>query len=233
MDVKTKYPKSIHNKQCIGQCRAANTYMLHPVTHATEYFDAPHCPTDQWLNEDGKTQYYDQCHIVTSEEDEPLEKVIPTIHFNPQFFLQFYYNITTFDAAVNFLTTNNLLLTKFRVIECAWRAYSSNVDYIVDTLVAFYIDVIKKHWIRNIMNQVKDLICVSGGKIKFGTCKQSSDDHMVEKTNFFIEKMVTHQNIYRVLQDFAIMDKSNVIMYHDVLLEKFINYFVDKIKELS
>src|SRR5690606_3808512 len=119
--------------------------------------DRPFCPVNEWVDKDpttGKIRSYhiDECYVPTHEKDIQQKEIemnilIPKIDYSCNQFLNIYYNIYSFDDALNWLTeSKTVLLTKMRIIECAWETYGSTIELIDNRLVDFYIEVIKKKW---------------------------------------------------------------------------------------
>lgn len=241
MEKSTKFPISINNKQCIGPCYEPDTIIIHPITlNYITNKQHPFCPTILWFNDETKKyEDGDQCLVSSKlssidKEQIELSYAVPTIYFNCEYFLKAYYDIYSFESAIDWISSNkNPLYTQLRVIDCAWKVFGSNADIINDQLMDFYITIIKKEWIKNLYPQIASFIYVNGNNISL---KQHTDDiqeHQIERINYFFKKILTKQMIYKILQSYIEENKSSWkdIQSHNIEIEKFFaNYIVNKIK---
>lgn len=238
------FPKSINNKQCIGPCYNPGQYIMHPITleYVTDELN-PFCPTERWFNPVKKTyQRLDRCLLPTKKEDMDkmqieLSFVIPTFHFDCEHFLKVYYDIYSFEGAIDWVTENikNPIYSNLRIMDCAWKIYGSNVDVISNQLIDFYIYVIKKEWIKNIYPLVSKYIYIdSSNNIYLKEQDEPSHIKQVEKINYFIKKFINRQTIYNILYSYIEDNKSNwfEIKNHNNLIEEFtIKLILDKINK--
>jgi hypothetical protein len=237
---KKKYPISINNKQCIGPCYEPGTYIIHPITLSyLTHKNKPFCPTMHWFDEKNKTSMNaDICIIPSSKEDIDrhqieLSFIVPTFSFNCDYFLKTYYDIFSFESALDWISNNQSpLYTQLRIIDCSWKVYGSNVDILNDQLIDLYIYIIKKEWIKNIYPVVEKYIYVDQDKIYFSK-NSSTDEYHVEKINFLIKKITTKQFIYKFLNEYINEYKSvwsDIESHNKTMLNFLINFVVRKIE---
>jgi hypothetical protein len=197
-----KYPKSTNNVQCVGPCYKPKTWIIHPITldYITD-LDDPFCPINVQEKKlsNGKIEkyYIDTCNIPTNKTDifkkeMELSMLIPHIDFNSNEFLKIYYNIFSFEDALNWLDKNIHLTinTKIRVIESAIIAYNKTLDIIDFRLVNFFIELIKYKWINYIYNKLNKYINIIDNNIIFDdptNNKLNNEDHLIIRMNFLIE----------------------------------------------
>jgi len=234
-----KFPISINNNQCIGPCYEPNTYILHPISlkHIT-HIERPFCPTQSWIDNNGNMQEIDTCLVATDklEIDQNqinMSFVIPTFYFNCEVFLKTYYDIYSFDDALDWITHNKApLYTNLRIINCAWKVYGLSIDIINDNLIDFYINLIKKEWIKNIYPFIAHYITIDNKNIYFMNNDQDIEKNSVEKINFIIKKFNNKEIIYKVIQSYIDKFSSDwsKIDNHNINIENhLINFLENKI----
>ncbi len=251
-----RYQKSKHNVQCIGPCYKENEAVLHPITLRYITHDKSFCPTNEWVYENkltGKTDtmYLDECYYAPSKkgEKEKFEQdyLFPKIDIDCGKFLGTYYDITSFESAMEWISEHDYmpLYTKLRIMECSWKSFGLDA-MIDDQIVNFYIDIIKKHWIKRLMKKVGKYIHVDSAD---GTIylkknghkrepkdkdKGKSDLYMTEKVNFLVAKLINNNNIYKFLTHYVATNRenwANIVSHHTLLEKTFMSYMVKKIKD--
>lgn len=240
-----KYPIGKNNKQCIGPCYPIGHYAIHPITlKPISNKEHPFCPTEQWFDEsNNQVQYTDVCFVPTKEKDLPknladLNLILPSFHFNHEFFLKAYYNIDSFEKALEYIQINSNLsiYTRLRIMECAWKLYGDKIDIFDEQLIDFYIEVIKKDWIWDIYPKIENYIYVDkDNKIYLKKIKSNENENEIkkytnEKINYFFEKFITKQKIYNILQNFI---KENKKKWRDInsfnlLIEQYLIEYIIK-----
>ena len=239
----SKFPISVNNKQCIGPCYEPGTIIIHPITlNYLTNKQRPFCPTILWYNEESKLyEDGDQCLVASKlstldKENIELSYIVPTIYFNCEYFLKVYYDIYSFESAIDWITNiKSPMYTQLRVMDCAWKIYGSNADIINDQLIDFYIMIIKKDWIKNIYPRIAHYISIDDNANNI-LLKEHNDDiqqYQIERINYFVKKILTKQLVYRVLQSYIEENKSQWkdIQSHNINIEKhFIDHIVNKIK---
>lgn len=245
-----KYPISKNNKQCIGPCYEPGTWIIHPIT--LEYVTNTNhsfCPVNQWEITDPKSgkkfnRTTDECYVPTHEKDISKKEIemnilIPKIDFSCIQFLKIYYDIHSFEDSLTWISINyNIpIFTKLRVMNCSLEAFGSNIDIIDDRLVDFYIEVIKKVWIKDIYPYIKNYIFVDNNKIYLKDNKNNElidDKYVIEKINFFLEKFANKNMIYKFLLKYINKYKhswNNIESHNNELKKYYKKYIIDKIIE--
>ena len=206
-----KYPKSKKNIQCIGPCYPPNKKILHPVTirYESDYHE-PFCPTLQYTDKkSGSTQWTDVCYHVTAKEEDKemvtMNIINPSLAFTSTHFLRVYYNITSFEDALQWLDNNSEApyYTQERIINCAWNSYGDTVKEITTLLIMFYLKLSKKRWMRIILASLNKYLDIKDEEIKFGKVnsnKLTPDTYLkVEKINFLIERLINFHTMQQYL----------------------------------
>jgi len=239
LNIEKKFPKSVNNRQCLAPCFKPGVFITHPITlHSMTHPVKSFCPTEQWWDETYKRhKFIDECYLPTGREEDQKEKIehnilIPTFIFNCESFLKLYYDISSFETALEWLVANNSapILTQLRIIECVWKIYGKDLNVLNSQLIDFYSFLIKKKWIKYIYARVFKFITVENGKIFLSENSDDKETNKVEKINYFIDKFLTRQNIYNVLEEFINENKHNwndIASFNDRILKEFVNYFLN------
>lgn len=221
---KPKYPSSKMNSQCIGPCYYPGTWIVHPLT--LEYIyekNYPFCPTKEWeyVDENGKreTKTYAECYHPTETKDlsgkeYEMNMLVPNISFNDSHFLKIFYNIHTFEDAINWITNNKFMpiLTRQRIINCSWSAYGDNLFSIDNRLVNFYIELAKKLWIEKIYKKINKYVHINDNKVFLGIPDDNNltpKNEIIIRTNFIIDRFINVDEIYKFLTKFLKNYKEN------------------------
>lgn len=234
-----KFPKSKLGFQCIGPCYEANTVISHPIDMRKITTNVPFCPTEGYKIVDRKTgeeevKFYDECYAPTENTDSINNDLsAPDFYFNCTHFLNFYYKLSSFDLALDWIhnNENKPVSTRARIMNCAWAAYSDEVKIIDDRLIPFYIETIKKIWIKDIFRQVSKYILIDDNSIKIGESSENKRKFRVEKINYFLKKFVNHSTLYEFLDNYVQNTNDlNTTFGGDIIKEAFIKYVINKIQ---
>lgn len=241
-----KFPISINNQQCIGPCYPSNKIVLHPITLNYLTNKEPFCPTLRWYDErDHQYKNADICLIPsdTTKMDQQqidLDLIVPTFYFNCEYFLKAYYDIYSFENAIEWISINNKdpLYTLLRIINCSWRVFGPDIDIMNDQLIEFYSNVIKKNWIKDIYPEISKYIYIdSKNKNIFlkevNNIDEPNQKNQIEKINYFNKKFNTSQVILNLLKIYISENKNdwNKIINHNNLIKIYYKKFViNKIK---
>lgn len=190
-----KYPVSKNQFNCIGPCYHPSTWIVHPITlEYTTDKNNSFCPVHQWEHVDKNTGKKtslstDICYPPTENEDLSgkefeINILTPNIDFNDAHFLKIYYNIHSFEDAVEFIDSRKYLpiLTKLRIMNCALNAYGDELTVIYHRTVNFFIEVVEKLWMNDIYNAVKKYVFINDDKIFFDK-PHSNELNKINKTN--------------------------------------------------
>jgi hypothetical protein len=138
------FQTSLSGFKCIGPCYRENTYIKHPVTKNIVTMKHNFCPINPTTVNDNVIEV-DECENITGSFDNNIN--IFRGHFNYSNFLKTFYNISSFQDAINYINTNNVgIYTEKRILNSAWNAYAYNKDNIPKILENFYIDKFKNQW---------------------------------------------------------------------------------------
>ena len=242
-----KYPKSKNNFQCIGPCYQPGTWIVHPLT--LEYIrdiNHPFCPVKEWeyIDPDGKKiiRTTDICYHPTESKDLSgkefeMNILTPNIDFNDKQFLKIFYDIHSFEDAINWIDNKKYSppLTRLRIMDCAWNAYGKNINIIDHRLVDFYIEIAKKKWMPDIYKQLNKYIHINNGKIMFGNPEDnelSPKDDIISRTNFLIDRFINNDEMYKFLIRYLKHRKEdwdNIVSHSTKIKGDLIKYIENKI----
>jgi hypothetical protein len=209
------YPKSSKGFKCLGPCYKPNTWVLHPIIlKLWTNKESPFCPTKRWIDRNPSSQkedvmYFDKCFKSTYDnEDRSIQMniVFPKFGFGCEEFLKMYYNIYSFENGIDWLENNyhTSYYTKIRILECMWAIFGNNKEIINERLMLLYRELIKKYWTNELYNKFKKYVIIDNNeKIYFGKDNMkkilNNDNKKIATVNFLIKKLLTNNNIYKVL----------------------------------
>lgn len=252
------YPVSRQKFKCIGPCYHPGTWIVHPVTlEYTTDKNNPFCPVRQWEYVDKNTNKKislttDVCYPPTENKDLSgkefeINILTPNIDFNDEHFLKIYYNIYSFENAVEFIDTKKYLplLTKVRIMDCALNAYGNDLNVIDHRTVNFFIQVAESLWINDLYNAINKYIVIKDDKINFDKQYAFVDDNEVDKLNdlndnnkeikinYIKHKFINSDNMYKFIIKYLKhrKEKWNDIKNHVANMKNdFIVYIEQKIR---
>jgi hypothetical protein len=240
-----KYPISKNKHQCIGPCYYENTPFVNPITGQYFTLDNPACPIYDEEIIDGKVEnvYVDTCNKPTvskTTKDESLEiqMALPFFALDTSFFLRKYYNIYSFEHAIEWLEKkkNSPMKTKNRVIECAWIAFGNEIDILDQRITNYYLDLIKKNWIGKIVSELEGYISIDPKSktisIEEHNKKNINEKYRTEKTNYILEKFIDRDDIYKFLIKYIKYHQKTwdvIENHHEQILLDLIEYIKKKI----
>jgi len=195
------------DNRCIAPCHPKNSWIMHPITMKyIRVSDKPMCPINEQIVIDKKTGKKRTEDVAECGDSDSSKYTMTQINrFSAKQFLLRYYNLETFDDAVNWVhnSKDESIRTRLRVMECVWRVYVNTDDFVIDNrLVEFYTMVIKQFWIKDLYNNTKNMIKVDGKRIKFGNSKNGDSKHKVEKTNFLIKNTISPNSVFTILLNY-------------------------------
>lgn len=231
----------VHGQQCIGPCYKANTGIIHPITFESITHDKTFCPTMNWTNNKNDKVWIDECLVADdiksyTTEEKLLDYLIPTFGLTCESFLKTYYNIFSFENAIDWVTNNKEPYYSYmRIMNCSWKLYGLDMDVFNEQLINFYINVIKKKWIKFIYINIAKYIYVDKNDNTISVQENDKDinENKVEKINYFNKKFNTPQIIYKMLKSYVeeYRDVWNDIADHnDMIKHHYLNYIISKIK---
>lgn len=151
--------KSIHGRRCLSKCYDKGVKYLHPIllTEIVHELDAT-CAIEPIYTEDIKYKstydmiLTDKCRIEDNllyKQPDELESTLLSFYFNPTDFLINIYGIYSFDQTISWTLENSQLPfdTIKRVHNCAWKAFGNKLEEITSTVLEYYYDIAKNHWL--------------------------------------------------------------------------------------
>jgi len=241
-----KNPTSTNGYQCIGPCYKAGTYVIHPYNMEMR-IDKQYnmCPIEPFKEHD-YNKYFDQCDVPTHDADVKLFEmniVTPRINFSTTQFLKIYYGIYTYvDALAAINDTSKPLLSRLRILECLFKSFYNEIDYVDDDLINFIILVINELWIESIYHYVRKYITIDDDQVhfsKYSTNTMHSKDIYVSYKDmtkkYIINKFINKNVINNIIIQFLKDNRKNwdYIDSHNNLLMKTIGEYIEtKILEI-
>lgn len=207
-----KYPYSLDKKPCISPCFEPFESVLNPIDLQYITSDMPFCVVNPYVK-NRQVHNFDNCAAASDPSDQKIyrdtmEYELPYFYLNPDYFLNYYYKISSFEETLEYLETHKSdpVLTNLRILNSALITWGKKLDYIDDRLIDFYKLIIKKLWIKYIYSNYKQYIQIQNNKIYFSdkipNLESNSKKYRVEKINFLFDKIITNQLIYTVLTDY-------------------------------
>lgn len=222
------YQKSITGKECITPCNLPNTPIIHPQTLKRQTDKKnPFCAVK--VDKPGDPQI-EQCE---GPEYDFFIGIGKKTYLNCNNFLKFYYNVSSFNDGVEWVTKNSYksIDTRLRVINCSWKIYGYEGVIITDDLVKFYITVGKQLWIKPLYNSFAKYVDIKNGKGFFSkTATKPNRKKKVETINFLVEKLLNKSFMYKFLEYFAKTYKtfhkkvSGLVNFDNILLDHFVDF---------
>ncbi len=172
------------------------------------------------------------------EREYEMNVLLPKIDFDCSQFLKIYYNIFSFDDALVWINNNKKKPTNtiLRILECSWKTYGKDIDFIDDQLVNIYINIFKNIWIKKIYQNLKKYIIVENKKIYLGMDQEKANKkYKVQKINFIIEKFITKNTVYKFFDQFITENRDgweDIQNYNEFIKKSFIKYILIKIKNI-
>jgi hypothetical protein len=240
------YPKSINKKQCLGPCYYPKTSIIHPTTLTVVTNTDPFCPVDQWTfkNDSGEEieQITDKCleptenKNINSDEIE-INILTPYFDFNSGQFLKIYYNIFSFDDAINWMENNKTepILTKIRIINSSLITFGQEIDIFDSRLVDFIIEVIKKKKINQIYEKIHNYISFDKDNIFLKKNNINKKEKYVERINYLSQMFVNKDEITKFLIDYFSQNKKiweNIENHIELITIHLIEYILNKINNI-
>lgn len=239
-----KFPIGLNNKQCIGPCYAPGTFILHPITlNSITDKEKPFCPTFNWYDETSNVyKDIDNCLIPSSKDEinqyqTDLSFTVPTFYFNCEFFLKSYYDIYSFENVIEWINSKSQpLYSQLRVLNCAWKIFGSKIDIIDDIIVEFYINVVKKEWIKNLYPKIANYITVENDNIYIKKNNLEPSYKQIERINYIFKKIINKQMMFKILQNFIETNKSNwteINSFNKEIEVDITNYIINKLEQTT
>lgn len=157
----------------------------------------------------------------------------PLIGCGNRGFLFIFYNILSFDQALEWIAKNEHenIYTKLRIVNAAWGSFGKELEVPNHVLVNFYIQVIKTHWLKDIYYKIGKYIYVENDSIYLKENNLDLSDRKVERINFIIKKYANNQFVYDVLNNFI---QNNDDLWTDItdFCFKIKTYYISAIMDL-
>jgi len=204
------FPLSNNKHHCIGPCYHSNVIITHPTSKTKETSNQPFCPTEKYIHIDDITgirtqKYIDGCTNPTDYDSVVLNNAII---FDELFFLDFNYGIKTFEDAIAYIENKQYLPanTKLRIMDCAISCFDS-YNYMLDArVVAFYLNVAEKLWVKNIYKTFHRYIHINNENqiyLDIDKYDDNTDDKKEIKLTFIKQKITNSDEIFKFLTKYV------------------------------
>jgi hypothetical protein len=251
MDTTKTYPKSRTGSQCIGPCYQPGTQIVHPITLEYVYnTEHPFCPVQPYEFSDPETgkkypRQIDACSHPTENKDlsgkeYELNILVPSNDFNPIQFLKIYYNIFSFEDAIEYITNKKYLpiLTRMRIADCALKAYGYELNIIDHRTVDFFIETANKFWIDELLERTGKYVIVEDDRVKFGKANEKDRDgdaNRSVKIKFLKSKFINNDEMFKFLMRYIKSQQvrgewAKIKKHTETIKENFVDYAENKIK---
>jgi hypothetical protein len=246
IDIK-KYPKSKRNLQCLGPCYQPKTKVIHPISLeiVTDNINA-FCPVSQWIYEDPDTGrkdvlITDVCYNPTdnktiSKKELELNMLVPYVDFNIEQFLKIFYSIYSFEDGISWIDKNKFkpLYTRIRILNMCMKVYGGQIDIIDNRFVDFFIDIIKRKYIREIYLHVAKYIEIKGDEVFLvdPDGENIGNNNVVIKTNYIIKNFINGDDISKFLTRYLRQRKEKwdqIVDHMQSIIADLTAYIVNKI----
>jgi len=242
-----KYPISKNNRQCVGPCSEPNKFIIHPITLqlVTGPKDKAFCPTNVYENIDEKGKKsrlrVDECFKPTKYiQNEYIDILNPTITFDSNIFLNYYYNIYTYQELLEWLNKNSHLLntTKMRIIECGFSSFSKEIYLIDEIIIKLYLELFCEHLEDFYNDTYKYIDC--GKTIMFKKNNNKKNKMKIERIQYLERKLITYEEVSKFINKYfektiEELKKKNInlnyIFQKQNIINSFSKYLKNKIKK--
>jgi hypothetical protein len=224
-----KFPRSINNRQCLGPCYKPDTKFIHPVYLQNIKNDFlpindPICPTVAYEKKDDltnikRTLTYDTCKNPTQDKDISTQESLLFFQsgFTKDIFLSLYYNISSFESALEWINENeNIPIeTRERILNASLNLYGDNIEYLDDIFVKFYVSYIKDKFMNIIYKNIHENIGTKNNEIlivKNTNNNLKINELKIERINYISEKFFNHTDTKNFLMKYI---RSKKILFED------------------
>lgn len=250
-----KYPKSINGYKCVGPCYGKNTSIIHPIyfntiaTNKNNYF----CPTNEWFYKDKSNNIQrfqiDECKIEDANKNDTSTNfvyenlLIPYTNFDELSFLDTYYNINTFNNALDWVTENNTspINTRQRIFDLAYEAFKNTfdiIDFNDSRIIDFFINLIKIKYLDDFSMHFFKYIEINNGEIKIKNntnykSNTETQETLIIKQNFILKYILTIENLTNFINNYfrKKQEEKNIDYPSETIINKFAIYLIGNIKK--
>jgi hypothetical protein len=213
-----KFGLSKKGIKCIGPCYPPNSKIVHP--HTLDIYNNKSnysvCPIHETLI-DGELHQFDKCEIAPKNKNSKLNSqssihiLVPDLDMTDEYFLNQIYSIYSFNDALAYITKFKLspLLSRMRIINCAWSVYGQEVNIIDDILTDLYMEVVENIWQDYIYNKIKKVSVYKITKSKLLKLYNTKEE---------IYKFLVKNIKYKPNNKLPIINKYNIIEHIKLLL---------------
>jgi hypothetical protein len=186
--------------------------------------------------------YIDKCDKPTEKiEDKTIVEmsiISPDITYDCDKFLKIYYQIYSFENAILWINkySHKPLYTKLRILDCSWKSFikkETDIDPLMENLIDIYLNIIKQSWIKKIYINIAPYIHIDQKTISIGEKDEKDvNNHVVEKINYIIKKLLTRNDLYKILSTYVkqnIIKWTNIDNHNDEILNNIITYLTNRI----
>lgn len=229
-----KIDKLVNNQDCMDEC-LVDAFTIHPLL-LRPFEKKNTCSIFPIYDENNKKMhFYKKCNTNDIKNNKigenTFNNLIPSVKITEKILLNTFYNILSYNDAVDWIEENNNLpiLTRFRVIKYTLLEFKNDINIIDNSFIDIIVELIKKIWIVDIYDNVHKYMKSDNTNIIINKNFNTNEKNInkVEKINVIIEKYGNKNNVYKFLNKY-ISDKSQNISNSN-MKKLFINNIINNI----
>jgi hypothetical protein len=233
------YPLSKNYRQCVGPCYKSGTYTLHPIYLERVMAKSAYCPVNKWKDENGKEHVIDMCENPTSDNDKKtmeINMLLPYIDFDSEHFLKIYYNIQSFDNALNWIDENSYVPidTQIRIMSNALIAFGRKIEIIDSRFIKLLIKLIKTTYISLFSSDLLPYIGKDKNELIVMNPKNnklSETDLIEERLNYMFDVIINKDEVTKYVTKYLKYEKNDWNSKNDLhkIVSDLDKYIINKI----
>lgn len=232
--------KYINNK-CIGPCYEKNVQSVHPLNYQKIKDDKPYCsiiPVKHYDNKKKqfKRKFKEKCDKPTEKKFENKHLLTSITYFKINEFLEYYYNIKSFEDCLNWLESyDGLILAKIRIFNLSFELFNDEINLIDYKLSDFFKQYLN-YKINNIYSNIHKYIGIEDNNILIMEEKKNNldiEELKENRINYIIKSFFIHEEINKFLYKYINnVEKDKKYFNLDYFLDTYIKYIIKKIKTI-
>ena len=206
---KKKYGKSVSKLQCVTPCYFANVNAIHPLYYESITEKFPFCGTAEWTRKNGVKEISDKCTnpTETAYKYDGYRDILPYVSFDAKIFLKIYYKINDINMGFEWLETNKNnvnINTRIRIAKLVLLSYGNEVDFVHPYFPQFFIEYIKKTYIRTIYDKIHIYVNYDNKTKEINIATNELDKHVMcdNRINYIIKMFLNITNVSKFLNNY-------------------------------
>lgn len=247
------YQVSVNGYKCIGPCSRPSEKSIHPLFISSYSDEYSMCPIDPVVDgpfgfpsRHSDTMTFDVCNAPdenVAKNASYMQIVMPTVKFDPIFFLKFYYGIENHEQGIEWLEKNSELHynTKERVFNQLIVVYYDVINFI-DLRIINHIRNIFLYKIQLIFRSISKYISINANSIIFShpnSNKNKQDITDVKSitlvNNYIKTKLISENEVINFVDKILISGLKNMTLeqkenFTAVVVDIMIDYITQRIE---